>query len=135
MVNCHEEGAIPEFQNLVHFPALKLVHNTRVVAWQLQSQLHINVKTPEQEAALRSIRKLIEFWRISPEELEFEASSVPPVLAEVVSSSPKYRHPVSGDTWDGQGTQPQWLRDALTRGGYTVEELRCTSPESIRLDH
>ena len=135
VLDCHEEVAIPEIQILVQLPALKLVHNTRVVAWQLQSQLHTNVKTPEQEAALRSIRKLIEFWRISPEELEFEASIVPSVLPEVVAPSPKYRHPMSGETWDGQGTQPQWLRDALTRGGYTVEELRCTSPESLRLEH
>jgi DNA-binding protein H-NS len=95
-----------------------------------------NVKTPEQEAVLRSIRKLIDFWRISPEELEFEASGMPSVLPEVVMpAGPKYRHPVSGDTWDGQGSQPEWLKEALTRGGYTVDELRCASPESFRLEH
>lgn len=124
-----------EIQNPVHLPALKLVHNTEVVAWQLQRNFIPNVKTPEQEAALRSIRKLIEFWRISPEELEFEAPSMPSVLPEVVAHGPKYRHPVSGDTWDGQGSQPEWLKEALTRGGYTVEELRCSSPESSRLEH
>lgn len=106
-----------------------------VVASQLQSELHTNVKTPEQEAALRSIRKLIDFWRISPEELQFEASEMPPELPEIAVLPPKYRHPVSGDTWDGQGTQPQWLREALTKGGYTVDELRQTSPESIGLEH
>lgn len=93
------------------------------------------MKTPEQEAALRSIRKLIEFWRISPDELEFDASSMPSEFPEIAILSPKYRHPVSGDTWDGQGSQPQWLREALTRGGYTVDELRHAPPDDHGLEH
>lgn len=90
--------------------------------------LSLTVKTPEQEAALRSIRKLIEFWRIEPEELQLDEGSVvrpAPVVFEL-----KYRHPVSGETWDGQGVQPPWLRLALTKQGYTVEELRCRSTAS-----
>jgi len=89
------------------------------------------VKTPEQEAALRSIRKLIDFWQIAPEELLSEATAREAIAApEPVESPPKYRHPVSGDTWDGIGSQPQWLREALTRQGYTVDELRVpVSPE------
>jgi DNA-binding protein H-NS len=81
------------------------------------------VKTPEQEAAIRSIRKLIDFWQISLEELvvEGEAPVRPQRAPEVL---PKYRHPISGHTWDGQGGQPDWLRQALTREGYTVQELR-----------
>ena len=82
------------------------------------------MKTPEQEAALRSIRKLIEFWRISPDELEMDALA-PVVPAEPIVVPPKYRHPVSGETWDGHGCQPDWLRLALTKQGYTVDELRC----------
>ena len=83
------------------------------------------MKTPEQEAVLRSIRKLIEFWRISLDELEFEA---PPKAAvtepDTVAPVHRYRHPISGETWNGEGSQPDWLRAALTREGYTVEELR-----------
>lgn len=81
------------------------------------------MKTPEQEAAIRSIRKLIDFWQISLEELVVDGE-VPvrrPPAPEVL---PKYRHPISGETWDGQGSQPAWLRQALTREGYTVDELR-----------
>ena len=37
---------------------------------------------------------------------------------------PRYRHPTSGDIWDGVGSQPDWLRRALLQEGYTVEELR-----------
>ena len=39
--------------------------------------------------------------------------------------APKYRHPATGLTWDGEGMQPQWLKDALLREGYTVDELRA----------
>ncbi len=42
----------------------------------------------------------------------------------------KYRHPRTGETWDGEGAQPPWLREALTRQGYTVEELRLPQSES-----
>lgn len=81
------------------------------------------MKTPEQEAALRSIRKLIDFWQISPDELATEGSSRPvPAIPKAVVI--KYRHPVSHDAWDGQGAQPDWLKLALTKQGYTVDELR-----------
>jgi DNA-binding protein H-NS len=89
------------------------------------------VKTPEQEAALRSIRKLIDFWRIEPEELHFDAPAVAVVAAPVVAKGPKYRHPISGETWDGLGVQPPWLREALTKQGYTVDELRCRAPDDV----
>jgi DNA-binding protein H-NS len=84
------------------------------------------VKTPEQEAAIRLIRKLIDFWQIEPEELVVEGAP-PSRAAPVAEVALKYRHPVSGETWDGQGSQPAWLKDALTRQGYTVDELRIKS--------
>lgn len=87
------------------------------------------MKTPEQEAAIRSIRKLIDFWQIEPEELVVEGQ-VQPARPVIVQELPlKYRHPVSGETWDGQGSQPEWLKEALTRQGYTVEELRIKPVE------
>jgi DNA-binding protein H-NS len=78
---------------------------------------------PEKLAALRTVRKLVEFWDITPEELcgplpHAEPSPPPP------PKPPRYRHPVHGATWDGQGEHPQWLRDALLKEGYTVDELR-----------
>jgi DNA-binding protein H-NS len=86
--------------------------------------------TPEQEAVLRSIRKLVDFWNITARELggvKKPAKRIEkPVVAE--PSPPKYRHPRSGETWDGEGAQPSWLREALTKQGYTVEELRFNSP-------
>lgn len=82
------------------------------------------MRSAEQEAVLRSVRKLVAFWQITADEL----SGIPEpekVVEEVKPpAGPKYRHPRSGETWDGEGSQPDWLRDALTRQGYTVEELR-----------
>lgn len=88
--------------------------------------------TPEQEAVLRAIRKLVDFWHITPSELQCDAlvaAPVPRPQAPPPSTRYRYRHPLSGETWDGQGAQPQWLREALTREGYTVQELRL--PEDV----
>ncbi len=83
------------------------------------------MKTAEQEAVLRSVRKLIDFWQIQAHELD----GIKPVVADSVTlvrqpARPTYRHPISGETWQGEGGQPEWLKAALTREGYTVEELR-----------
>ena len=85
--------------------------------------------TAEQEAILRSIRKLIDFWQISPDELGLE--DFPEIVRKVEAppppSGPKYQHPRTGETWNGEGSQPPWIREALTKEGYTVDELRCPS--------
>jgi DNA-binding protein H-NS len=78
---------------------------------------------PEKLAALRTVRKLVEFWDISPQELRGPLPPTPP--PPTPGTLPiRYRHPVSGETWDGQGEHPAWLRDALLKQGYTVEELK-----------
>lgn len=71
-------------------------------------------------AVIRRIRTLMEFWSITEDELQ----RVRPRRVVQARAEIKYRHPVSGDTWDGQGPQPEWLRQALLREGFTVEELR-----------
>ncbi|MFM2052801.1 MAG: hypothetical protein RL456_838 [Pseudomonadota bacterium] len=80
----------------------------------------------ERTAAIRKIRKLMDFWRIEPHELRGRAVVAAPVEAPPVV---RYRHPRSGEVWDGQGAQPQWLREALLREGYTVDELRRAAQE------
>lgn len=96
------------------------------------------MRTPEQEAALRSIRKLMDFWGIDPEELGLKKSvakvTAPTAVKERVAPTLKYRHPVSGVTWDGEGSQPEWLRFALTHEGYTVDALRIQSVSSAIKD-
>jgi len=91
------------------------------------------MRTAEQEAVLRSVRKLIDFWQIHADEL---AGIPEPVVVHVPKRAPattKYQHPITGETWNGEGTQPPWLREALTREGYTVEELRLPQSEEVDL--
>ena len=78
---------------------------------------------PEKLAALRTVRKLVEFWNITPQELRGPLPSSPPPPPQAALAI-RYRHPVSGETWDGQGEHPAWLREALLKQGYTVDELK-----------
>ena len=77
--------------------------------------------SPEKIAAIRKIRKLMDFWRITPNEIRVAPKVV---VAQPVAAPARYQHPITGETWDGQGAQPDWLRRALLREGYTVDELR-----------
>jgi DNA-binding protein H-NS len=77
--------------------------------------------SPRQRAALiHRLRTLMEFWGITADELRRHTARPTPRPP----ASPKYRHPATGDTWDGQGSQPAWLRLALLKEGFTVEQLR-----------
>jgi DNA-binding protein H-NS len=91
--------------------------------------LQTTMRTAEQEAVLRSVRKLIDFWQIHAEELAGIPEPVAVPVAEKMAPAHRYKHPITGDIWDGEGGQPQWLREALTREGYTVEELRLKDAE------
>ena len=83
----------------------------------------------ERAAVIHRIRTLVEFWAITPEELEGELPPAPAPAPTAFAAVVKYRHPRSGETWDGVGPHPQWLRDALLKEGFTVEELRPASGE------
>lgn len=74
--------------------------------------------------ALHQIRQLMEFWSIAPEELGSPQAA--PVLRRCAPPPGyvKYRHPVTGETWDGEGEHPEWLRRALLKEGYRVAELK-----------
>ena len=37
-----------------------------------------------------------------------------------------HRHPVTGQTWNGVGAQPEWLRNALLTEGYRPDDLRVS---------
>ncbi len=67
----------------------------------------------ERDAVIHRIVSLMSFWGITPEELA--GAPIAPIAppAPAAALAPKYRHPVSGDTWDGQGEHPDWLRRAL----------------------
>lgn len=78
--------------------------------------------------ALNTIRMLMEFWGLTSQDLERALADAPgPPVPTEPTPQVKYRHPRTGATWDGQGAQPGWLREALTREGYTVAELRVAA--------
>lgn len=92
--------------------------------------------TPELKLILRQCRQLANFWTITAEDLRAakapERSRVAIDRAQLIRSSAKskhsagarsYRHPITQEVWDGHGAQPEWLKLALTREGYTVREL------------
>jgi DNA-binding protein H-NS len=84
---------------------------------------------PEKLAALRTVRKLVEFWNISQQELRGPMPPAPPPPPGF--NAIRYRHPVTGETWDGQGEHPAWLREALLKQGYTVDELKRAVTEPV----
>lgn len=92
---------------------------------KLDGPLDSPLSARERAAVIHRIRMLVEYWGITPEELEQPLEQLwappppPPGPLPV-----KYRHPVTGETWDGEGSHPQWLRDALLKEGYTVEQLK-----------
>lgn len=77
------------------------------------------VDPAERQAALGNARRMVAFWRITPEELDgpLLPTPTPPPLY-------RYTHPVTGETWDGRGRQPEWLRRCLISEGYRVDEVR-----------
>lgn len=72
---------------------------------------------------LARIEALMEYWGITVDDL---MSPTPEPDTPPTPQAPpvKYRHPVTGDTWDGQGPHPEWLRRALLHEGLRVDELR-----------
>jgi len=74
----------------------------------------------ERAAVVARITALMEFWHISLDEIARTPTPVRPPAPRVI----KYRHPVSGETWDGQGQHPEWLRHALLKEGWRVDELK-----------
>lgn len=83
----------------------------------------------ERAVVVARIEALMEFWGITVDDLLAPTPEV--VVPPPAGPLPvKYRHPVTGDTWDGQGAHPDWLRRALLQEGLRVEELRPKASDS-----
>ena len=48
--------------------------------------------------------------------MEAEGLPVKSLLREFIYGEPKYRDPVTGNTWTGRGKKPRWLTDQLDAG-------------------
>lgn len=85
-------------------------------------------RAAKRRIVIHQLRQLVEYWGITEREL---ARSVKRRRAASPLNQ-KYRHPVSGETWSGEGPQPEWLKTALVKDGYRVEELRAGPEASER---
>ena len=95
-----------------------LQHILRIVEqWRISPEELID--PAERRAALGNARRLVDFWRITPEELEGPLPARP-------LQQPRYcyTHPKTGETWNGLGQQPAWLRCCLINEGYRLDEVR-----------
>ncbi|WP_444718972.1 H-NS histone family protein [Paucibacter soli] len=72
----------------------------------------------------------MEYWGIESAELGRIPSPALTSTGACKDSCPKYVHPVTGETWDGQGLQPEWLKRALTTDGFRVLDLIPSSASS-----
>ena len=77
----------------------------------------------ERMVVLDRIHALMAFWDISLEDLAAAENDQGGSFGHPARFV-KYRHPVTGATWDGEGSHPDWLRRALLQEGLRVEELR-----------
>ena len=88
-----------------------------VERWQISPEELID--PAERRAALGNARRLVDFWQIQPAELEG-----PPPVRQGPQQIYRYAHPKTGETWDGLGAQPAWLRRCLINEGYRLDEVR-----------
>jgi DNA-binding protein H-NS len=60
---------------------------------------------------------------IGPGQPIMMAGAAKPGAGGAPGKQPKYVHPKTGETWDGDGLHPDWLRKALLQEGYYLREL------------
>lgn len=78
----------------------------------------LNVQIAEMQQALRAealaeIRAAMREYQLSVEDLGLTGK---PSRQPKVKGEPKYRDPVTQQTWSGRGKRPQWIHDALAAG-------------------
>jgi DNA-binding protein H-NS len=110
------EAAIVEIQKLIREHSL-----TREELVRLEPKGASSPWERQRRIAFEHCRQMVDFWNIAPSELRRRDH---PATQVIHAAQIKYRHPVNGATWDGQGSQPDWLKHALLKEGYTVRELK-----------
>jgi DNA-binding protein H-NS len=100
-----------------------LVEYWQITADELAPAGPRRLSAPQREA-LRRARALVRQWDIAAAELGGGPAAGAGPLA---GAAAKYVHPLTGEHWDGRGSQPDWLRRALLQEGYYVHELRAAT--------
>lgn len=84
----------------------------------IQQRDALNEKIEEMQKTLRAealseIRAAMREHQISVEDLGLTGKTA---RQPKVKGEPKYRNPVTQQTWSGRGKRPQWIHDALADG-------------------
>jgi DNA-binding protein H-NS len=78
-----------------------------------------NARRAEAKAALESIRETVAAFGFTSEDI-FGGSRR---KTKVLSTTPRFRNPETGETWGGRGPRPRWLK------GKDPEQFRIKSAE------
>jgi DNA-binding protein H-NS len=90
----------------------------------------VEISGKSRNDVIRELRQLVELYSLTPHELEGQTRSQSDSSWSATNDEVrkpvgiKYRHPVTGRTWSGEGAHPDWLRKALLHDGYTVAQLK-----------
>lgn len=114
-----EEIPCPRFdrrRELARLQAMTLIQEHRISLRELQDlDREISMRRIKAAARVGTVRTLMAEYQIGLDDL---------LDREAMDPRRGYQHPRTGDHWDGQGEQPEWLRNALLREGYRPAELR-----------
>ena len=88
------------------------------------------VRRQELKTVIADVKAKIKAYDISADDLADGLGLPKPKSAKKAKSgakrgkvAPKYRHPVTGDTWTGRGREPKWLVAEMSRGRQRAEFL------------
>lgn len=73
-----------------------------------------DARRDERSEAVQKIKALMAEHGLTPADLSGRTGAGPSRKGSKVA--PKYRDPVTGETWSGRGLQPKWLKAALASG-------------------
>ncbi len=87
----------------------------------LEQQI-VEVQRAQRAQAIAQVKALMSEHGLTLADIGSRAAAAPRSGASA-KLAPKYRHPVTGETWSGRGLQPNWLKAALA-GGARLDDFR-----------
>jgi len=112
LVTCPGVESGPVFSLIKNFDFMTTLHKLIEQRDALNVQIAA-MQQAQRAEALAEIRATMREYQISVEDLGLTGK---PVREPKVKGAPKYRDPVTQQTWSGRGKRPQWIHDALAAG-------------------
>lgn len=70
------------------------------------------IRTQERDHIIGQIKDMVLDWNISASELGFKIGK----SSDKRKMNIKFRHPITGMSWSGQGRTPKWLAEEISAG-------------------